>query len=147
MKEIYESNKSNPLFGHGHGWPQDYHCRMRLGFSHLRKQLFNYHLIDSQFCEHVECLDILETPKHFLLECPLFIQPRRSMLRNITGLTFPGVNYNTVIGLLGDHLCKILLEGSADLTLEENKLLFEIVFNYIDESGRFFSTQRCRRTK
>ena len=83
---------------------------MRLGLSHLRKQLFNYHLIDSQFCEHVDSLDVPETPKHFLLhvECPKFIQPRRTKLRNITGLLVPGVNYNTVIGLLGDHLCKIL---------------------------------------
>ena len=34
MKEIYEPNKSNPLFGHGHGWSQVNHCRMRLGLSH-----------------------------------------------------------------------------------------------------------------
>ena len=49
------------------------------------------------------------------------------MLRGVAHLLLPGVNYNTIIGLLGDHLCKLLLEGSADLTLEENKLLFDIV--------------------
>ena len=38
MKEIYEPNKSNPRYGHGHGWSQVNHCRMRLGLSHLRKQ-------------------------------------------------------------------------------------------------------------
>ena len=31
----------------------------------------------------------------------------------------------------------MLLEGSVDLNLDENKLLFDIVFKYIDESGRF----------
>ena len=27
--------------------------------SHLRKHLFNYHLIDSPFCEHEECLNVV----------------------------------------------------------------------------------------
>ena len=50
------------------------------------------------------------------------------MLRSVAGLLFPRVNtINTIIGLLGDHQGK-LLEGSA-----ENKLLFDMVFNYIDE--------------
>ena len=31
----------------------------------------------------------------------------------------------------------MLLEGSVDLNLDEDKLLFDIVFKYIDESGRF----------
>ena len=31
----------------------------------------------------------------------------------------------------------MLLEGSVDLNLDNNKLLFDIVFKYIDESGRF----------
>ena len=31
----------------------------------------------------------------------------------------------------------MLLEGSVNLNLNENKLLFDIVFKYIDESGRF----------
>ena len=37
LKEIYEPNKSNPLFGYGHGWSKINHCRIRLGLSHLRK--------------------------------------------------------------------------------------------------------------
>ena len=55
MKAIYEPNKSNPLFGHGLGWSQVNHCRMRLGLGYLRKQHFNYRHIDSQFCEQEEC--------------------------------------------------------------------------------------------
>ena len=62
------------------------------------------------------------------------------MLRNITVLLFPGINFNTVIGLLGDHLCKILLEGSADLTLEENKLLFAIVLTTLMKVVILFDT-------
>ena len=70
LKEIYEPNKSNPLFGYGHGWSKINHCRIRLGLSHLQNQLFKYHLIESPFCEQIECNNIQETPKHFFLECP-----------------------------------------------------------------------------
>ena len=59
------------------------------------------------------------------------------MLRSISDLMFPGVDYNTIIELLGDNFCKVLLEGSVDLNLDDNKLLFNIVFKYTDESGRF----------
>ena len=137
LKEIYEPNKSNPLFGYGHGWSKINHCRIRLGLSHLRKQLFTYHLIESPFCEKIECNNIPETPKHFFLECPKYFNQRRKMLQSITDLMCPGVHYNTVMGLLGDYFCKILLEGSTDLSLEDNMLLFDIVFRFIDESGRF----------
>ena len=60
------------------------------------------------------------------------------MLQSITNFMCPGVHYNTVIVLLEDYFCKILLEGSTDLTLEDNMLLFDIVFRFIDESGRLY---------
>ena len=46
------------------------------------------------------------------------------------------VDYTTVIELLRDNLCKVLLESSVGLNLDENKLLFDTVFKYIDEVGR-----------
>ena len=58
----------------------------------------------STFCEHEECLNLPETTKHFFLECPKFTQSQRTMLRGVADLLFPGVNYNNIIGLLGDHL-------------------------------------------
>ena len=45
------------------------------------------------------------------------------MPQSIANLMFPGVDYNTIIELLGEYICKVLLEGSADLTLEINKIL------------------------
>ena len=38
---------------------------------------------------------------------------------------------------MSDHLCYILLHGSEDLSLEENKKIFDHVFKFIHESGRF----------
>ena len=51
LKEIYEPNKSSPLLEYGHGWSKVNRCIIRLGLSHLRQHLFNYHLIESSFCE------------------------------------------------------------------------------------------------
>ena len=59
------------------------------------------------------------------------------MLQSISDLMVPGVDYTTFIEPLGDYFCKVLSEGSVDLNLDENKLLFDIAFKYIDESGRF----------
>ena len=41
-----------------------------------------------------------------------------------------------VFTVMPDHLCNILLEGSSDLSLSENRNLFEIVFDFIKETGR-----------
>ena len=42
-----------------------------------------------------------------------------------------------VITIMPDHLCNILLEGSSDLSLSENRTLFNLVFDFIKENGRF----------
>ena len=34
-------------------------------------------------------------------------------------------------------ICNILLEGSSDLSLSKNRNLFELVFDFIKETGRF----------
>ena len=59
------------------------------------------------------------------------------MLTRISDLCFPGLNYNMVITTMPDHLCNILLEGSTDLSLSENRTLFDLVFDSIKETGRF----------
>ena len=42
-----------------------------------------------------------------------------------------------VITIMPDHLCNILLEGSSDLSLSENRTLFKLAFDFIKETGRF----------
>ena len=36
-----------------------------------------------------------------------------------------------------DHICIILLEGSEDASYEENTVIFDEVFKYIDSTQRF----------
>ena len=53
------------------------------------------------------------------------------MLTRISDLCFPGLHYNMVVTIMPDHLCNILLEVSSDLSLSENRNLFELVFDFI----------------
>ena len=126
--------KVNKLFSHGHGSPKINHCRLRLGLSHLKKHLYNY---NSPFCENNDCVRLQETPTHYLLFCPKYHSQGRRMLTHISDLSFPGLNYNMVFIIMPDHICNILLEQPSDLSLSENRNLFELVFDFIKETGRF----------
>ena len=137
LKRLYGPNKSKKLYSHGHGWHTVNHCRIRLGLSHLKHHLFRYNIIQSAYCENVTCDNLPETSSHFLLYCPRYEPQRRSMLKEISKMIFPGTSYITVIALMSDHLCNIILHGSEDLSLEENKKVFDYVFKFIHESGRF----------
>ena len=130
LKRLYGPNKSIKLYSHGHGWHTVNHCRLRLGLSHLKHHLFRYNIIQSAHCENVTCDNLPETSSHFLLYCPRYEPQRRSMLKEISKIIFPGTSYITVIALMSDHLCNILLHGSEDLSLEENKKVFDYVFKF-----------------
>ena len=51
-----------------------------------------------------------------------------TMLAEIATIISPGTNYNSVIAIMPDYLCNILLQGSEDLSLDENKKVFDCVF-------------------
>ena len=59
------------------------------------------------------------------------------MLSEISTIIFLGSNYNTVIAIMPDFLCNILLQGSEDLSLDESKKVFDCIFRFINDSGRF----------
>ena len=133
LKRLYGPNKSIKLYSHGHGWHTVNHCRLRLGLSHLKHHLFRYNIIQSAHCENVTCDNLPETSSHFLLYCPRYEPQRRSMLKEISKIIFPGTSYITVIALMSDHLCNIILHGSEDLSLEENKKVFADLFLFCYE--------------
>ena len=107
--------------------------------SHLRSHLFNYNLINTPFCENEVCDHVAETPSHYLLKCLKFANERRIILSEISEIVFPGINHNTIIDLMPDYFCRILIQGSDTLSLETNENIFRLVFKFIDESGRFKS--------
>ena len=58
------------------------------------------------------------------------------MLSEISTIIFPGTNYNTVIAIMPDYLCNILLQGSENLSLDENKKSLTAYLN-LSTTGRF----------
>ena len=59
------------------------------------------------------------------------------MLTRISDVYFPVSDYNMVVTIMPDHLCNILLDESSDLSLSENRNLFELVSDFIKETGYF----------
>ena len=59
------------------------------------------------------------------------------MLSVISEIVFPGISYNTIVNLMPDYLCGVLQQGSETLSLVTNKEIFNHVFKFIGESGRF----------
>ncbi|MCG7883757.1 MAG: reverse transcriptase family protein [Candidatus Thiodiazotropha endolucinida] len=100
---------------------QIYHTRLRTKCSSLNQHLFSKNLIENPLCE----CGIVETTKHFLLECPRFIQARTDMLDTLSTLCIPTLN--------------VLLYGDDKLDFHQNKLIFLTVQHYISESRRFTS--------
>ena len=99
LKRLYGPNKSKKLYSHGRGWHTVNHCRISLGLSHLKRHLFRYNIIQSAYCENVTCDDMPETTSHFLVYCPRYEPQRRTMLKEISKIIFPGTSYINVIAL------------------------------------------------
>ena len=109
------------LYYYGARWPSVHHARMRIGCSKLHGDLCNsLHVINDPSCM---CGHPLENAYHYFLECPLFAISRL----NLIARTYP----------LVDVTVDNLLYGSINLTLEENKRVFEAVHEYIIDTNRF----------
>ena len=113
--------KRKEILYYGQRWPSIHHSRMRLGCSLLKAHLFNnLHVIDNEACA---CGHISESVSHFLLSCPLFVLQRAAMIRSVSRVSACTVD--------------ILLNGNSTLSLEENKIIFDAVHNYIIQTERF----------
>jgi len=99
--------------------PQLHHCRLRLGMSDLKYDLYRRHLIEDPVCA---CGHPAETSEHFLLHCPLYTNARTPTL-----------------GKLDNELKDIhtLLFGNDNLSLPVNINIFSTVQDFVAQSGRF----------
>ena len=69
------------------------HSRLRMGCSPLKSHLcLIMHVIDDSTCE---CGALIESPRHYFLECPLYTGPRNLMIRSIEAVT--DCNINTIL--------------------------------------------------
>ena len=93
------------------------HTRLRLGCSSLNSDLFNNHVSNTDRC----ICGSQETAKHFLLECPKYIDTRNTTINSLN------IAYDL----------DILLKGCPLFSDEINERIFLAVQNFITQSNRF----------
>jgi hypothetical protein len=116
--------KSDPLYSVEPRHSSVHQCRMRMGFSSLRHDLFrNWHVVDNPNCR---CGHGVESVEHFLLKCHLYNELRKDLLTNIGHL----VTKNP-------PSLQTMLKGDPRLTHNQNVTIFSHVQTYIERTKRF----------
>ena len=116
------AKKTPEWFNSGKRFMALIHGRLRMLCSTLKDHLYSHiHVIDSPQCP---CGHQRETTQHFLLQCPLFLNERQSMLKKLSD-----INFNPTI--------QNLLYGNKGADVKTNITAFSIVQSFIEESGRF----------
>ena len=102
--------------------------KLRVDFSALNEPRFR-HKFDctSPVCK---CGMGIEDNKHFLLHCQQYDLLRRDLFhqRNVSGLIIDGMDTNT--------LCNLLLFGSNDLDVVQNRIIIEVTISFIVATKR-----------
>ena len=119
FKQALKSNICKPkaIFSFGPRNAQILHTRLRLGCSSLNYDLHRRSIADSPLCR---CGSV-ETVDHFLLHCPLLADIR---IRFFTNMPCAPIYQN-------------LLFGNDASSIEQNKIIFSLVQEYIIASRRF----------
>ena len=98
------------------------HARLRMLCSPLNDHLYSHiHVVDSPSCS---CGHPRENNKHFLIDCPLYINERNSMMQALQVINF-------------DPRLKNLLQGNSDYSEETNAKAFTTIQKYLEKTGRF----------
>ena len=119
-REINSDIKNIPSFYFdGKRLRQIYHARLRTNCSSLNQHLFSKNIVESPLCV---CGEVEDT-KHFLFDCHYFQNLRHELFNNITTICQPTVN--------------ILLFGSEQLSVIENRQIFSAVHEFLIKSKRF----------
>ena len=104
---------------------------MRLGLSHLRQQLHSFRIIDSSYC--LNCPNCLETVTHYLLNCPQYTCTRLEMMTDMVEIVVGnGMNFENYHAFVN-----IMLQGSDQLTEQENIQVLNMVQKFIGSTQRF----------
>ncbi len=96
-------------------------CQLLNNVSNLNDHLFRAHLSDSSQCP---CGDAVEDSFHYFYVCPLYMRHRIIMFQDLR-------RYRDILNL------EILLQGSDNLSLDENLYILQTVYRYIENTGRF----------
>ena len=94
--------------------------RLRHNCSSLNSDLFNVNIIQYSDCS---CGAVTENVNHFFFECPLYTQPRNSLLAQLIP--------NNIVTL------DLLLNGNTLLDYDSNKTVILAVLHFIKSTRRF----------
>ena len=97
------------------------HTKLRHRCSPLKADLYRVNLVNDPSCE---CGCPLEDSIHFFLECPLYINFRNQLFKNIQHLADISIEH--------------ILFGTDEITVEQNTIIFRNVHSYIRHTKRFF---------
>ncbi|MCG7876809.1 MAG: reverse transcriptase family protein [Candidatus Thiodiazotropha endolucinida] len=121
MKNHYSIREDVPkYFIHGNRFLSVMHARIRNKCSNLFSDLYSNHLLINPLCE---CKLENEDAEHYFFRCPKYTNQRVIMFTATHN--FHPLNLD------------ILLYGNAQLTFEQNMIIFNAVHSYIKNTGRF----------
>ena len=103
---------------------------IRLKFSALNEHKFRHRFDCLSPC--CTCGEAVEDNEHFLLHCPRFETMRTDILGQLSDI--PGI-YITLMD--SKSLCQLLLFGSTNLTVVENRIILEATMAYMKATKRF----------
>ena len=119
--QLKKKDKPKRIYYYGSRLTAIHHARLRMGCSLLNGHLsLILHVKDDPNCV---CGLVVEKPKHYFLECPLYAGPRVDLITEIARITDCNVN--------------ILLFGDNTLSFDDNKTIFQSVHKYIHATKRF----------
>ena len=98
------------------------HARLRMLCSPLNDHLYSHiHVVDSPACP---CGHERENNKHYFMDCPLYDTARQTLFNSLQQIGFECTLVN-------------LLYGSAAYSVNKNSQAFNLIQEFIENSGRF----------
>ena len=128
IKLLILPSKPNKLYSQLNHPCVKYHTQLRTGLSGLRAHLFKYNIVDDPLC--LQCLLSPETTEHYLLKCHTFAPQRAHLLRHLNDSVDNFVNMSEKMQIT------LMLQGSENLTFDENIRIFNYVISFIAQTGR-----------
>lgn len=122
-KDFYSSIKVPVYFFKGSRKLSVLHCRLRNKCSDLHEDLFQNHLRDNPLCD---CLEEAESAEHYIFKCKRYTIQRVTLFHRTR--TFHPLSVN------------VMMHGNSNVSDDANTILFDAVFKYIKDTGRFNNT-------
>ena len=120
--------KHNKMYYYGNRHNNRIHARLRMKCSTLKDDLYKLFIIDDPSCM---CGKAAETAKHYFFHCELYVNQRKTLM-------------NTIEDFLEIPKDKItldmLLNGHVKWTIDENEVLFLLVYDFFKTTHRFENT-------